>query len=139
MSVTAKPLYEIQYPAKGSPELAFRSLSLLKNSGFEAQTDPVRGLDHGAWSPLLYMYPKADIPVVQVSVQTGLGTQHHLDLGRALAPLSNEGVLIFGSGHMTHNLRERHDGAPAAYAKEFQGWVKQKIDGHDFADRRAHV
>ena len=129
-----KPLYEIQYPAKGSPELAFRSLSLLKNSGFEAQTDPVRGLDHGAWSPLLYMYPKADIPVVQVSVQTALGTQHHLDLGRALAPLSNEGVLIFGSGHMTHNLRERHDGAPAAYAKEFQGWVKQKIDGHDFAE-----
>ena len=126
-----KPLYEIQYPAKGSPETASRALNLLKQSGFEAQTDPIRGLDHGAWSPLLYMYPKADVPVVQLAIQTALGTRHHLELGRALAPLSAEGVLILGSGHMTHNLRERHEGPPAAYAKEFQSWVKQKIDGHE--------
>jgi 4,5-DOPA dioxygenase extradiol len=124
-----KPLYEIEYPAAGDPALASRSVELLKD--FNATADPVRGLDHGAWSPLLYMYPKADVPVVQVSVQTALGAQHHVEVGRALAPLSAEGVLILGSGHMTHNLRERRDGAPADYAKEFQGWVKQKIDGHD--------
>ncbi len=135
-----KPLYEIQYPAKGSPELAFRALGLLKKSGLEAQTDPIRGLDHGAWSPLLYMYPKADVPVVQVAVQTGLGTRHHLELGRALAPLAREGVLIIGSGHLTHNLRDRGDGGPAAYALAFQDWVKQRIDRHaldELADYRS--
>jgi 4,5-DOPA dioxygenase extradiol len=124
-----KPLYEIQYPANGDPALASRSVALLKD--FKAIADPIRGLDHGAWSPLLYMYPKADVPVVQIAVQTALGTQHHVEVGRALAPLAREGVLIIGSGHMTHNLSERRDGAPAAYAKEFQAWVKQKIDGHD--------
>ncbi len=134
-----KPLYEIQYPAKGSPALAFRSVDLLKQAGLTAKEDPVRGLDHGAWSPLLYMYPEADVPVVQVSVQTGLGPRHHLDVGRALAPLAKEGVLILGSGHMTHNLRERRDGAPAPYARDFQDWVKQRIDRHalvELADYR---
>lgn len=130
-----KPLYEIQYPAPGSPELALRSVELLKKSGFKAKEDPVRGLDHGAWSPLLHMYPKADVPVVQVAVQTQLGTKHHLDLGRALAPLAQEGVLIIGSGHMTHNLRDMardgNAGGPAPYALEFQDWVKQRIDRHE--------
>ncbi len=123
-----QPLYAIQYPAMGSPELAFRSISLLKEAGLNAKEDPVRGLDHGAWSPLLYMYPKADVPVVQVSIQTALGPKHHVELGRALAPLAGEGVLILGSGHMTHNLRERRNGAPAPYAGEFQDWVKQRIE-----------
>src|SRR4029078_12457324 len=63
-----KPLYEIQYPAPGSPELASRSVALLRKNGLNAAEDPVRGLDHGAWSPLLYMYPKADVPVVQIAV-----------------------------------------------------------------------
>ena len=124
-----KPLYEIQYPAKGDPELASRSLALLKD--FRATADPVRGLDHGAWSPLLYMYPRADVPVVQIAVQTALGTQHHIEVGRALAPLSSEGVLIIGSGHLTHNLRDRSNGSPAPYALAFQDWVKQRIDGHE--------
>ena len=123
-----KPLYEIQYPAKGDPELASRSLALLKD--FRATADPVRGLDHGAWSPLLYMYPRADVPVVQIAVQTALGTQHHIEVGRALAPLSSEGVLIIGSGHLTHNLRDRSNGSPAPYALAFQDWVKQRIDRH---------
>ena len=126
-----KPLYEIQYPAPGAPEISARALALLKHAGFTAAIDGCRGLDHGAWSPLLHMYPDADVPVVQVSVQTELGPKHHLALGRALAPLAHEGVLLIGSGHMTHNLRERRAGAPAAYAREFQAWVKQKIDDHD--------
>jgi 4,5-DOPA dioxygenase extradiol len=134
-----KPLYEIQYPARGDPELASRSVHLLKQSGLKATADPDRGLDHGAWSPLLYLYPKADVPVVQVAVQTALGPKHHLDVGRALAPLSAEGVLIIGSGHMTHNLRDRGNGGPAAYAKNFQDWVKERIDSHaldELADYR---
>ena len=127
-----KPLYEIQYPAKGDPELASRAVGLLNSSGLTAKADSIRGLDHGAWSPLLHMYPKADIPVVQVAVQTPLGPRHHVDLGRALAPLAGEGVLIIGSGHTTHNLRERSNGGPAAYAHEFQEWVKEKIEARDF-------
>ena len=77
------------------------------------------------------MYPKADVPVVQIAVQTPLGPRHHVDVGRALAPLAQEGVLIIGSGHMTHNLRERSNGAPAAYARQFQDWMKEKIEAHD--------
>jgi len=135
-----KPLYEIQYPASGSPELALKAMKLLAKANLHPATDPVRGLDHGAWSPLLYMYPKADVPVVQVAVQTALGPQHHLALGRALAPLAREGVLIIGSGHLTHNLRDRSDGPPAPYALAFQDWVKQRIEQHaldELADYRS--
>jgi len=129
-----KPLYEIEYPAPGDPDLAHRAVDLLNRNNMQATSDPVRGLDHGAWSPLLYMYPKADVPVVQIAVQTERGTRHHIELGRALAPLAQEGVLIMGSGHLTHNLRDRSrdenaDG-PAAYARNFQDWVKQRIDAH---------
>jgi 4,5-DOPA dioxygenase extradiol len=126
-----KPLYEVQYPAPGAPALGERALGLLKAAGFTAAIDGCRGLDHGAWSPLLHMYPTADVPVVQVSVQTPLGPRHHLALGRALAPLSSDGVLIVGSGHLTHNLRDRSSGGPAAYAHQFQQWVKEKIDARD--------
>ncbi|MFY9314701.1 MAG: class III extradiol ring-cleavage dioxygenase [Burkholderiales bacterium] len=138
-----KPLYGIQYRANGDPDLASRCVDLLNESGLKAKTDPVRGLDHGAWSPLLHMYPKADVPVVQVAVQTALGTQHHIEVGRALAPLARERVLIVGSGHLTHNLRDRtgeeNTGGPAAYAREFQAWVKERIDAHaldELADYR---
>ncbi|MBC7803935.1 MAG: dioxygenase [Candidatus Parcubacteria bacterium] len=139
-----KPLYEIQYPATGSPEVAARASELLEKGNFQAAVDPTRGLDHGAWSPLLYMYPEADVPVVQVAIQTELGTRHHIELGRALAPLSKEGVLIIGSGHMTHNLRDRardeSTGGPAPYARAFQDWVRQRIDSHaleEIADYRS--
>jgi 4,5-DOPA dioxygenase extradiol len=134
-----RPLYQIQYPASGDPSLAARAVNLLNENGFKAEQDRERGLDHGAWSPLLHMYPEADVPVVQVAMQTALGPRHHIELGGALAPLAGEGVLIIGSGHLTHNLRDRTDGGPAAYARNFQAWVKERIDAHaldELADYR---
>ena len=126
-----RPLYRVQYPAAGAPKVSENALALLKTAGFTAAIDGCRGLDHGAWSPLLHMYPEADVPVVQVSVQTPLGPHHHTALGRALAPLAAEGVLLVGSGHLTHNLRDRSEGEPAAYARAFQAWVKERIEAHD--------
>jgi 4,5-DOPA dioxygenase extradiol len=128
-----EPLYKLRYPSPGAPEVAKRAQSLLKDAGFTAAIDGCRGLDHGAWSPLLYMYPQADIPVVQISVQPELGPQHHVALGNSVQKLADEGVLIIGSGHMTHNLRDwsRGQGQPAPYAREFQAWVKDKLEKKD--------
>jgi 4,5-DOPA dioxygenase extradiol len=128
-----EPLYRLRYPAPGAPQLAQRAQQLLKDAGFTAGIDGCRGLDHGAWSPLLYMYPKHDIPVVQISVQPALGPRHHVELGSSLKTLSDEGVLIVGSGHMTHNLRDWGRGTkePQPYAREFQEWVKQKLEQKD--------
>ncbi len=132
-----EPLYRLRYPAPGSPELARRARALLGDAGFTAAIDGCRGLDHGAWSPLLHMYPGADIPVVQLSLQSELGPRHHYRVGRALAPLAEEGVLLVGSGHMTHNLRDwarrAHRAAPARYALEFQSWVHERIEAGDHA------
>jgi 4,5-DOPA dioxygenase extradiol len=126
-------LYRLRYPAPGAPEVAKRAQGLLKQAGFTAAIDGCRGLDHGAWSPLLYMYPDADIPVVQISVQPELGPRHHVALGNSLKKLSEEGVLIIGSGHMTHNLRDwaRGQGQPAPYASEFQAWVFDRLKERD--------
>ena len=132
-----QPLYEIRYPVPGAPDIADRARELLQAAGFEAAIDPARGLDHGAWSPLLYAYPKADVPVVQVSVQTRLGPRHHLQLGKALAPLAPEGVLVIGSGHLTHNLRELRSvrdtgvGRAEPYVDEFRQWVGERIAAHE--------
>jgi 4,5-DOPA dioxygenase extradiol len=126
-----EPLYRLRYPAPGAPELAKRAQVLL--AGFDPIIDGARGLDHGAWSPLLYMYPSADIPVVQISVQPALGPRHHVEIGKALRPLSAENVLVVGSGHLTHNLRDwaRGAGRPEPYAREFQDWVKEKLEKRD--------
>ena len=128
-----EPLYRLRYPAAGAPEVARRAQALLKEAGITAGIDGCRGLDHGAWSPLLYMYPDADIPVVQISVQPALGPGHHVELGRSVRKLGEEGVLIIGSGHLTHNLRDwaRGQGAPAPYAREFQAWVFDKLKHRD--------
>jgi 4,5-DOPA dioxygenase extradiol len=128
-----EPLYRLRYPAPGSPQLAQQAQALLKNAGFSAAIDGGRGLDHGAWSPLLYAYPEHDVPVVQISVQPALGPRHHVQVGKALRGLSEEGVLIIGSGHMTHNLRDwsRGAGKPEPYAQEFQAWVFDKLSRHD--------
>lgn len=137
-------LYRIRYPAPGAPDVALRARTLLRAAGFDAAVDEDRGLDHGAWAPLLHMYPAADIPVVQVSLQTAFGPRHHLALGRALAPLAADSVLLIGSGHMTHNLRDRRadDAAALDYARQFQGWVKERIHDRDLdalADYRARA
>ncbi len=129
-----EPLYKLRYPAPGSPALAQRAQALLREAGFAAGIDGLRGLDHGAWAPLLYAYPDAEIPVVQLSVQPALGARHHLAVGRALRKLSDEGILVVGSGHLTHNLRDwdRSGRAePMAYAKEFQQFVFENIQKHD--------
>ncbi|MDH5349659.1 MAG: dioxygenase [Betaproteobacteria bacterium] len=130
-------LYEIRYPAPGAPEVARRARALLEENRIDVEIDEARGLDHGAWAPLLYAWPQADVPVVQVSVQPARGPRHHLALGRALAPLAREDVLIVGSGHLTHNLRElrsvRETGVGPAepYVDEFQEWVRECIGTHD--------
>ena len=98
-------LYALRYPAPGSAAVAARVKALLDTAGLECDVDPARGLDHGAWVPLMLLYPAHDIPVVELSVQTGQGTRHHLLLGAALAPLRREGVLVIGSGAFTHDLR----------------------------------
>jgi 4,5-DOPA dioxygenase extradiol len=123
-------LYKLEYPAPGSADVARRAQALLKDAGYTAAIDGCRGLDHGVWAPLLYMYPDADVPVVQLSVQPALGPRHHFDLGKSLRPLAQEGVLVLGSGHLTHNLRDwdrSGRASPMPYAVEFQGWVFDRI------------
>jgi len=126
-----RELYDIRYPAPGAPSLAARAVALLKEVGIAAGIDGCRGLDHGAWVPLKWMYPDADVPVVQLAVQPGRGTAHHVELGRALAPLRDENVLIIGSGHVTHNLRDwmqqRQRPQPQTYAREFAAWLAQAL------------
>ncbi len=99
-----KPLYEIQYPAPGSPDLARKIRTMLELSQDSVRTD--WGLDHGTWSVLRWMYPDAKVPVLQLSLNRHLSLQQHFDLGRSLAPLRDEGILIVGSGNIVHNLRD---------------------------------
>lgn len=132
----ARELYDIRYAAPGAPDVAARAQALLKDAGITAGIDGCRGLDHGAWVPLRWMYPDAGVPVVQLAVQPERGTAHHLALGRALAPLRDEGVLVIGSGHTTHNLRDfmldrRGGGAPAPYARAFAEWVGAHLAAGD--------
>jgi 4,5-DOPA dioxygenase extradiol len=127
-------LYRIQYPAPGAPEVAQRALALLRADGWPAEADERWGLDHGAWVPVRHLFPQADVPVLQVSMPHDLDPAGAVRLGRALAPLAGEGVLIVGSGSITHNLYEfrRELGAAAApYAVEFVQWARDAVRGHD--------
>jgi len=128
-----EPLYRLQYPAPGSPELAARVVAALAAAGLAGSTDVGRGLDHGAWVPLLMMYPAHDIPVVQLSIQSRLGPAHHLQLGNALAALRDR-VLVLGTGSFTHNLRlmDRSGlNAPEpAWVREFSDWIHTALVEH---------
>ncbi len=133
-------LYQLRYPAPGAPDLARAVAERLQAAGLPVGVDRERGLDHGAWVPLLLMYPQADIPVVQLSIQTEQGPAHHLALGRALAPLRDEGVLIIGSGSFTHNLaefriRRPELNAPALpWVDAFADWVHEAAIAGRVAD-----
>lgn len=96
-------LFEVQYPAPGSPEIAMETAALLKT--FHAEPDHDWGLDHGAWTVVRHMYPDADIPVLQLSIDYNKGPQYHYDLAKELYSLRKKGILIMGSGNMVHNLR----------------------------------
>lgn len=124
-----RALYEMRYPAPGSPALADRIAALFGQAGLACETDGERGLDHGAWVPLSMIYPAADIPVVQVALQPHLGPAHHLRIGAALAPLRAENVLVIGSGSLTHNLRElrRDDAEEPDWVRAFADWVGDAI------------
>jgi 4,5-DOPA dioxygenase extradiol len=130
------PLYQLNYPAPGAPDVAQRVAQLINAAGFGPTALETRGLDHGAWAPLRFMYPAHDIPVTQLAVQPRLGPKHHYDIGRALAPLSDEGVLILGSGGVSHNLREWGSvasGAPPSWMTEFVAWVHNALETRDHA------
>ncbi|HEY0491815.1 MAG TPA: class III extradiol ring-cleavage dioxygenase [Telluria sp.] len=128
-------LFAIQYPAPGAPETAARAASLLSDAGFAVAQSPTRGLDHGAWVPLHLMYPDADIPVAQVSIVRGASPADHERMGRALATLRAEGVLVIGSGSLTHNLHEFRgqpiDVAAPGWVSEFGNWMKSRLDDND--------
>lgn len=123
-------LYDIRYPAPGDAKLASAVAELTG-----ASVDTQRGLDHGAWVPLMLMYPDADIPVVQLSVQGDLGATHHIALGRKLAPLRADDVLVLGSGGFVHNLRRLAPPGTAqpGWSQEFSDWMHEKLMAGDEA------
>jgi 4,5-DOPA dioxygenase extradiol len=124
-------LYDLQYPAVGAPELAREAAALLAAAGFATNTTQ-HGLDHGAWVPLSHLLPQAQLPVFQVSMPYDLDTEQALQLGQALAPLRQQGVLIVASGSMTHNLHEFRQGTTQAapYVLEFSNWVRAAVRAH---------
>jgi aromatic ring-opening dioxygenase catalytic subunit (LigB family) len=117
--------YRVTYPAPGSPELAAKVKMLLESKGITARLDATRGFDHGAFVPAFPMYPKADVPMIQMSLKTGLQPGAHLNAGRAISCLRDEGVLILGSGLSYHNMRALMSGDVAAKAdsKAFDAWL----------------
>lgn len=139
-------LYRMRYPAPGAPALAERVAGLLARTGLPTALDGARGLDHGAWVPLKLMYPEADIPVTQLAIQSRLGPAHHYRVGQALAPLRNEGVLLLGSGGVTHNLSQfrRYAASDAApeWVTGFRDWVANALTAgrdEDLIDYRRHA
>jgi 4,5-DOPA dioxygenase extradiol len=129
-----RALYEMHYAAPGSPSLARRAAELLGSAGMAARLER-RGLDHGAWVPLMLMYPEADIPVVQLSLQTHLGAAHQRRVGEALRPLRDDGVLVLGSGSATHNLgafRGATIDSPAPdWVSSFTEWLAHTVEAGD--------
>ncbi|XP_047053250.1 extradiol ring-cleavage dioxygenase-like [Lolium rigidum] len=125
-------MYQVKYPAPGAPDLARRTKELIEQAGFgPVKEEHGRGLDHGAWLPLMLMYPEADVPVCQLSVQTSRDGTYHYNLGKALAPLRAEGVLILGSGSATHNISKMDAGSRSApvpqWASDFDTWLTDSL------------
>jgi 4,5-DOPA dioxygenase extradiol len=133
-------LYRLDYPAPGHPALARAAAERLASAGYSVSLDEERGLDHGVWVPLRYLYPDADVPVFQVSLPARADAVAAWKLGADLAPLAARGVLILGSGSLTHNLYEfrQSPGPDAAYATEFVDWVRAALLAGD-ADRLVHA
>lgn len=129
--------YRVAYPAPGAPALAREAAGLLSEAGFPTSQDPDRGLDHGAWAPLSRVYPKADVPIVQLTVPAGEDPEKIMAVGRALSPLREKGVLLVGAGTLSHNLRLVHFGGkndePDAWAKDFDAWFRDAFARGDTA------
>ncbi len=119
--------YQLRYDAPGAPDLAARAAALLQGAGLAAGTDPERGLDHGVFVPLKVVFPDADIPVVEMSVERSLDPALHIAAGRALAPLRDEGVLIVGAGMSFHNMRGYGDARFTAPSDEFDRWLEAAV------------
>ena len=132
-------LEALQYPAPGHPALAQRAIDLLTAAGAQPRADAHRGLDHGAWVPLMHLYPEADVPAFQVSLPARIDGPNAFALGRVLAPLADEGVLVIGSGSLTHNLRDlRAPGSPEApHARAFVEHVMALLAARDEAGLQA--
>ncbi|MTV37204.1 DODA-type extradiol aromatic ring-opening family dioxygenase [Duganella radicis] len=128
-----RALYELEYPASGHPELAACTLNVLRAAGYRAEGDTVRGLDHGVWVPLMHLYPQADVPVLQLSMPARLDADAAFALGQALRPLAAEGVLIIGSGSLTHNLDDYYNqhGRDEDYVVEFAAWIAAAVAAGD--------
>jgi 4,5-DOPA dioxygenase extradiol len=126
-------LYRLEYPAAGAPVLAEATVALLKAAGIGVAFNDERGLDHGAWVPLLHLFPGAQVPVFQVSLPFAFNAQKALELGKALKPLRERGVLVMGSGSLTHNLAEigAFDPSRAQYAVEFTSWIRTQVQSRD--------
>lgn len=127
------PLYQLAYPAPGAPELAAEVAALVAGT----HVDDQRGLDHGAWLPLRTMYPAADIPVIQLAVMPLATAETHYRLGQLLQPVTERGVLILGSGGLTHNLGDivgdAADGDALPYVGEFRDWFAKALRRHDLS------
>ncbi len=139
-----EPLYALRYPAAGSPGLAAEVLALVQAAGIPAQGDAARPFDHGAWVPLMHLFPQADLPVVQVALPAGAGPREVHALGAALRGLRAQNVLVIGSGSMTHNLSEFFGGARQAqpYVTEFARWIEdalQRADAEELLDYRSRA
>ena len=131
--------YEFVWPAPGKPELAQRVQALLEQAGIASATDPDRGFDHGTFIPLMLTYPDADVPTVQLSLKTGLDPAEHLAIGRALAPLRDEGVFILGSGLSFHNMRAFRSPHAQEPAEAFDAWLGDAVTRDPDARDRALV